>query len=174
VGSGTSASTSGAAAGSPASTTTTLPTENGAGSGTDEPARLAEAHALVRAGLAPRLVFAANSQLSTALSTLAPWISSIPGFSLADEILADDAATQLRLAASTLGASPAHPVHVIVVTDAVDALWTRHAAAEDGLAATIVAPAGLPVAVRSLGPLLRETSAVAVGRIIGFGRVTWA
>jgi hypothetical protein len=143
----------------------------------DAKARLAEAKALYGAKLAPRLVVAGNEQLNGVLGAAASWLTAhgvpvLPAY----QVFADDSSTQLRLVATELHAEPppATPVPVIVVTDAIDALWTEHAAAEDGLAATVVAPSGAPLSQHEIGPLWRETSAVAVGRIIGFGRVTWA
>ena len=144
----------------------------------DAAARLAEARALYRAGRAPRLVVAQIEPLTGGVvGDAANWLTAhgVP-VDQAYRIFADDTATQLRLAAASLGAkpAPARPIPVLIVTDAVDALWTERAAAQDGLAATIVAPSGAAVSVHEIGPLWRETSAVAAGRIIGFSRVTWA
>lgn len=64
---------------------------------------------------------------------------------------------------------------VVVVADAVDALWTRGAASSDGLAAQFVpADGSTKLAMSDLGPLWRQTTGVAVGRVLGFSRATWA
>ncbi len=64
---------------------------------------------------------------------------------------------------------------VLVVTDAIDVLWTRGAAKSAGLSANVVPAAQSKVAAYSeVGPLWRETSGVAVGRIIGDLRASWA
>jgi hypothetical protein len=64
---------------------------------------------------------------------------------------------------------------VIVVTDAIDALWTQGAGSADGLTLQVSPPPSSKKFVfDELGPLLRESTGVAVGRLFGFGRATWA
>lgn len=143
--------------------------------GRAERSRLAEARSLYLDGRAGRVVVGA---VETAGPNAAMrWLSArgVPA-SRQELALGGNAASQLRAAASAVRASGATlaPVRVLVVTDAIDTLWTERAAAEDGLLATVVPPSSLPISASELGPLWRETSAVAAGRIIGFGRVTWA
>jgi hypothetical protein len=64
---------------------------------------------------------------------------------------------------------------VIVVTDAIDALWTQGAGSADGLMLQVSPPPSSKKFVfDELGPLLRESTGVAVGRVLGFGRAAWA
>jgi uncharacterized SAM-binding protein YcdF (DUF218 family) len=64
---------------------------------------------------------------------------------------------------------------VIVVTDAIDAQWVRYVGAEDGLFVQVSPPASSEKLVFSeLGPLVRESTGIAVGRLVGFGHVPWA
>jgi uncharacterized SAM-binding protein YcdF (DUF218 family) len=64
---------------------------------------------------------------------------------------------------------------VIVVTDAIDALWTQGAGSADGLTLQVSPPPSSKKFVfDELGPLLRESTGVAVGRVFGFGRAAWA
>ncbi|HTW99593.1 MAG TPA: hypothetical protein VMD59_12490, partial [Acidimicrobiales bacterium] len=86
-------------------------------------------------------------------------------------VTGSNASSQLRAAGAALGSGTS----VLVVTDAIDAMWIERAAPEDGLAATVVPATGSePLFFKELGAVWRETSAVAAGRIIGFGRASWA
>ncbi|HLX78852.1 MAG TPA: hypothetical protein VKR27_08195, partial [Acidimicrobiales bacterium] len=68
-----------------------------------------------------------------------------------------------------------HNARVIVVTDAIDALWTEGASSAGGLRVEISSPPGSHKSVLSeTGQLWRQTFGVAMGRVIGFGRTTWA
>lgn len=65
--------------------------------------------------------------------------------------------------------------HVIVVTDAIDALYMESLAAGDGFHPQVVAPTpSKKLLFSQFAPLLREASGVAVGRVFGFGNATWA
>ncbi len=86
-------------------------------------------------------------------------------------VAAPDASTALSKTAKLLGKGTS----VIVVTDAIDALWTRGAGAGDGLSVAVSPPpSSKKLVFTELGPLVRETAGVAVGRIFGFGRFSWA
>jgi hypothetical protein len=80
-------------------------------------------------------------------------------------------AAQLQVAATDVGAGR----NVIVVTDAVDALWVRGTAVHYGLRPQI-APAlsSERPFYDQLGTVLSQASAVAVGRVFGFQRASWA
>jgi hypothetical protein len=87
------------------------------------------------------------------------------------EVVAQNASTALFDIAGMLGSGS----KVVVVTDAIDALWTKNAASKDGLAPEISPAVGSERVVTSeIGPLWREATGVAVGRLIGYGRATWA
>ncbi len=87
------------------------------------------------------------------------------------DIEASDAAVALSKTAKHLGRGRG----IIVVTDAIDALWTEGAGTADGLAVQVSPPPGSKKHLFSeMGPLVRETTGVAVGRVFGFGRATWA
>jgi hypothetical protein len=86
-------------------------------------------------------------------------------------VAAPDASTALSKTAKLLGKGTS----VIVVTDAIDALWTQGAGAGDGLSVAVSPPpSSKKLVFTELGPFVRETTGVAVGRIFGFGRISWA
>ena len=73
--------------------------------------------------------------------------------------------------ASRLG----HGASAIVVTDAIDALWTEGVSTADGLKVQISSPpSSQKIVFSELDQLWRQASGVAVGRVIGFGRTPWA
>jgi maltose-binding protein MalE len=80
-------------------------------------------------------------------------------------------ASQLQAAATKIGAGQ----KVIIVTDAMDAFWVRGTAVHYGLLPQI-APAldSERPFYDQIGTVLSQAGAVAVGRIIGFERATWA
>jgi hypothetical protein len=80
-------------------------------------------------------------------------------------------ASQLQAAASKIGAGQ----KVIIVTDAMDAYWVRGTAVHYGLLPQIT-PAldSERPFYDQIGTVLSQAGAVAVGRIIGFERATWA
>ena len=80
-------------------------------------------------------------------------------------------ASQLQAAATTIGGGK----KVIIVTDAMDAYWVRGTAVHYGLRPQI-APAlnSERPFYDQLGTVLSQASAVAVGRILGFQRTSWA
>jgi hypothetical protein len=64
---------------------------------------------------------------------------------------------------------------VIVVTDAINALYVEGVATDDGLHPEVVAPsASRKLLFSQISQLFREASGVAVGRVIGFDNATWA
>lgn len=157
--------------------------------------RLEEARSLYRAGVAPKLLVAATPQAATgssatgssatgssatASATTGPSPSAIARAWLVGQGVPAGSVVALHsaTAAETLSASAAllgTPAKVVVVTDAMDALFARGAAGADGLQA-VVAPAvgSSSIAVSDLGPLWRQATGVAVGRVIGYSRVGWA
>ena len=147
--------------------------------------RLEEARSLYQAGVAPTVLVAAVPQTSSGSSpagapSTGPSPSAIARAWLVGQHVGAGAVVALHstTAAETLSAAAAllgTPAKVVVVTDAMDALFSRGAAAADGLQA-VVAPAvgSSSIAVSELGPLWRQATGVAVGRVIGYGRVGWA
>jgi hypothetical protein len=77
----------------------------------------------------------------------------------------------LKQIAQTLGPEAT----TLIVTDAIDDLWTKGAATSAGLEPVVVPATGSKVGLYTeVGPFVRETSGVAAGRIIGDLRATWA
>jgi hypothetical protein len=82
-----------------------------------------------------------------------------------------NAASQLQAAATTIGGGK----KVIIVTDAMDAYWVRGTAVHYGLRPQIAPALGSERPFYDqLGTVLSQASAVAVGRILGFERASWA
>lgn len=137
--------------------------------------RLQEALACYQDHLAPRLVVTGGAATATepSASTVARnWLAQngVPASALSEETASDATSAMGGLTALT-GPSP----NVILVTDAVATYWTRAVAKEKGITAQIAPASGSTVAFyREFGSLWNQASAVAVGRIIGFGRATWA
>lgn len=137
--------------------------------------RLQEALLLAQRGVAPRvLVGGAPAHAgATSPSTVArSWLLArgLHGSSVL--------ALSTRTATATLTAAAAivgPPARVVAVTDAMDALFTRGAASADGLKAQVVPASGsTSIAMSDLGPLWRQATGVAVGRVVGYPRATWA
>lgn len=149
--------------------------------GPDLTARLQQALLLYQAKRAPTLVIAgapataaaASVPASAAVTSVAEsWLTAngVPASSIVT-VSATDAASGLSQAVSVLGKG----AQVIVVTDAIDALWTKGAASHLGLSAQVSPAVGSEKAFYSeLGPLWRQATGVAVGRLIGYTRATWA
>jgi len=136
----------------------------GSVSPTDLAARLEQAGALYHAGVADKVLLAGppGSSPRAAAGALLPGVPARPVFGAGD-------AGQLRAAEAVLGKGS-----VVVVTDAVNAMWTERAAREVGFTATVSPAVGTERFVfQEIGALWRETSAVAVGRVIGYGRASW-
>lgn len=137
--------------------------------------RLEEALQLYRSQVAPKLVVAgapASPGDPSPAVTAERWLEArhVPAGSMLRLATATPTAT-LSAVAAILGT----PARIVVVTDAMDALFTRGAAASDGLTA-VVAPAvgSTGIKMSDLGPLWRQATGVAVGRVIGFAHATWA
>jgi uncharacterized SAM-binding protein YcdF (DUF218 family) len=143
--------------------------------GPDLIARLEQAASLYRLGRAHRVVLSGPVSapgVASETSVAGDWLGA-HGVPAADRLTVPgaNASAQLRAVGAVLG--PDTPV--LVVTDAIDAMWTERAAPEDGLSVTVVPALGSePLFLKELGAVWRETSAVAAGRIIGFGRASWA
>jgi hypothetical protein len=77
----------------------------------------------------------------------------------------------LKGATASLGAN----TRVLVVTDAINLLWTKGAATSAGLIPTVVPAEGSKVPLYSqIVPFAIQTSGVAAGRLVGDLRTTWA
>ncbi|MDA8291794.1 MAG: YdcF family protein [Actinomycetota bacterium] len=146
----------------------------------DLSARLQQALALYDARLAPQiLVTGAPAQPASGTSPAEPPVTAVastwlrehgvPASSI-EPVPAAGAPAGIAAAAAALGSG----THVIVVTDAIAALWVKGAASRSGLVAQVSPAVGSEKAVTSeIGPLWRQATAVAVGRLIGYGRTTW-
>ncbi|MGD0743459.1 MAG: hypothetical protein ABSA31_09310 [Acidimicrobiales bacterium] len=137
--------------------------------------RLRQAALLCRHGRAPRILLASYPPQSGSVGSFSYDVKTLNGFGLGScavvELRAPNTAVALSQTARRLGDGGS----VIVVTDAIDALWTHGAASGDGLAAQVSPPPSSKKFVfDEIGPLLREATGVAVGRVLGFGRVSWA
>jgi hypothetical protein len=135
--------------------------------------RLQEALQLSRAGVARQVIVAgtpaAPGDLSPALVAkrwlVARHVSPVT-------TLATDTPTATFSAVAAL-VGPSAPV--VAVTDAMDALFTRGAAAAAGLRAEVAPAVGSTgISVSDLGPLWRQATGVAVGRVVGYQHAGWA
>jgi hypothetical protein len=148
----------------------------GVSPGQDFEARLTQAVQLYRAKAAPRIIVVGAPALGAneaQTSVAQRWLVSrgVPAGAIS-LVSAPSAASGLPLVGAKLRGSA---TDVIVVTDAIDALWTRNAAGKVGLNAKISPAQNTEIPVyNEFGPLWREATGVAVGRIIGYGRTTWA
>jgi len=148
----------------------------GATLGSDLTARLTTAAAVVKSGLAPRVVGVLNTPPGSdpAATAQAAAILTQNGLSPGQYQITSTAGgtSWLQIVASHIGGSKPP---VIVVTDAIDALWTKGAATGAGMTPQIDPAAGSKVFLwKEFGSLVRETTGVAAGRIIGDGRASWA
>ncbi len=138
-------------------------------------ARLRQAALLYRNGRASRVVVTWSSPSAGSVgsgSYESKWLEAHGVVSsVLTELKASNAATALSRVAILLGRERS----VIVVTDAIDALWTEGAGAGDGLSVQVSPPPSSKKFVFfELGPLVREATGVAAGRVFGFGRISWA
>jgi len=138
-------------------------------------ARLRQAALLYRHGRAPQVVLTWSPPPKGSVGSVSfesSWLGAhgVPPSALA-ELRASNSAVALSRAAKFLGKGRG----VIVVTDAIDALWTEGAGAGDGLSVQVSPPPSSKKFVfAEFGPLVREATGVAVGRVFGFGRISWA
>lgn len=138
-------------------------------------ARLESAGGLFVAHLAPTVLVALAgdpAEFDTARSAAAAVLSS-SGVNVAATHFSPVSAVSdaLPMVAASVGAGTS----VIIVTDAINALWTKGDAVGLGFAPQIVPTSLSKVAVYSeIDALLRETTGVAAGRIIGDQRASWA
>lgn len=138
-------------------------------------ARLRQAALLYRHGRAPHVVLTWSPPAAGSIGSVSfesKWLRHhgvLP--SSLTELRASNSVVALSRTAKILGKGRG----VIVVTDAIDALWTEGAGAGDGLSVQVSPPPSSKKLVFSeFGPLVREATAVAVGRVFGFGRISWA
>jgi hypothetical protein len=144
--------------------------------GTDLSDRLATAVDLVDQGLGPRLVvvlFPRSDANEKQIAAAARGLLDRRGLAHRFRVLAEPSGTDgLRSIASAIGG--AKPT-AIVVTDAIDELWTKGAATSAGIIPEIASTPESKVAIwQEVGPLVRESTGVAAGRIIGDLRAYWA
>jgi len=143
----------------------------GSSPGPDNLGRLTEVAALYAAHRAPTIVVAAPAATRTepsGVTVARRWLVArgVPSAAIL-AVRATDSVIGLSRAAKLLGSRD----QVIVVTDAIDALWTKDLAAGDHLKATIAPAVGSKkLILEEIGALWRESSAVAAGRVIGYGR----
>jgi uncharacterized SAM-binding protein YcdF (DUF218 family) len=141
----------------------------------DLTARLRQAALLYRSGRAPRVLVTWYPPSRGAVGSRAYDTKWLEAHGVASSALvareAPNAVGALSLAAKLFDRRGS----VIVVTDAIDALWTQGAGSADGLTLQVSPPPSSKKFVfDELGPLLRESTGVAVGRVFGFGRAAWA
>ncbi|HUY29974.1 MAG TPA: ElyC/SanA/YdcF family protein [Acidimicrobiales bacterium] len=143
-------------------------------------ARLEQALTLYEAKLAPQvIVTGAPAQPATATTPAVASVTRIATSWLESNGVPTSSILGLPAAGAPAGVAAAAGVagsgtHVIVVTDAIDALWAKGAASRSGLVAQVSPAVGSERSITSeLGPLWRQATAVAVGRLIGYGRTTW-
>lgn len=137
--------------------------------------RLQEALRLYRAGVASKVMVAGVPATAGAPSpaiVARSWLVArqVPSTAVLPLSTATASAT-LSAVAAVVGTG----AKVVAVTDAMDALFTRGAASADGLSATVAPAVGSTgIALSDLGPLWRQATGVAVGRVIGYSHVSWA
>jgi hypothetical protein len=86
-------------------------------------------------------------------------------------VLAKSAGTEFSRVEKRLGRGH----RVLIVTDAINALYMEGVASAYGLRPEIVSPsASKKIVFSQISPLFREATGVAVGRVIGFAQATWA
>jgi hypothetical protein len=151
------------------------PYEDSGALGSDLTDRLQTAGILYAAHLAPRVVVslvgdpASRASATGAITTLLQQ-SGVPASAITP-LSATSGTDGLKQIAQTLGPEAT----TLIVTDAIDVLWTKGAATSAGLEPVIVPATHSKVGLYTeVGPLVRETSGVAAGRIIGDLRATWA
>jgi hypothetical protein len=143
--------------------------------GADLSGRLQQALLLYEAKRAPAIIVTGpptTSGTSSVGAVSTAWLTrqGVPK-SKVTTVSASNAASGLGAVSEMLGRG----AQVIVVTDAIDSLWTRGVASSDGLVADISPAFGSEKTVfTEIGPLWRQATGVAVGRAIGYGRATWA
>ncbi len=147
----------------------------GTAPGPDYLARLEQALALYRAHEASEVVVTGSPALAGSSGEVAVGESWLAGSGVArsnlSSVVADDAASALVQVAAVL---PARST-VIVVTDAIDALWTTGAGSKAGLVVHVSPAVGSEKAFYlELDQLWRQATGVAVGRLIGYVNTPWA
>jgi uncharacterized SAM-binding protein YcdF (DUF218 family) len=143
--------------------------------GMDFVSRLTTAAALYSVHLAPKVILTGVGGSTTSPDVIVAgrsWLANngVPASAISS-VASADAVGGLKSAAASLGAN----ARVLIITDAIDLLWTKGAATSAGLAPTVVPAKGSKVALYSeIGRFAIQTTGVAAGRIIGDLRATWA
>jgi len=147
----------------------------GTAPGPDYLARLEQALALYRAHAAPQVVVTGSPALAGSPSEVAVGEDWLAGSGVArsnlSSVVADDAASALVQVSAALPARAS----VVVVTDAIDALWTTGAGSKAGLVVHVSPAVGSEKAFyQQFDELWRQATGVAVGRLIGYVNTPWA
>lgn len=137
--------------------------------------RLQEALALARQKVATKVIVAgapAHAGAPSPSAVAKSWLVA-RGVAAGDVLALSSSTSTATLSAVAAVVGP--QARIVAVTDAMDALFTRGAASTEGLTAVVVPAAGsTSIATSDLGPLWRQATGVAVGRVIGYSRATWA
>jgi hypothetical protein len=152
---------------------TGTPSSGTAGPSADLLGRLQHGLALYQSHAAPLLIVAGPSVASgpTVPDAAKTWLvgQGVPASAVTSLVTANG--SEFDAVAKALGRGRA----VIVVTDAVDALWAKDAASGAGLVVGVSPVPGTKAAVfTQLAPLFRQATGVAAGRVIGYGHASWA
>jgi hypothetical protein len=136
--------------------------------------KLKTAWSLYSRHLAPILIVGVPSVATSAdrlSDSLSKELASVVTPTKVTAVLAKNAGAEFSRVEKRIGRGR----RVIVVTDAIDALYMKGVSAADGLNPEVVAPRASKKSVFSqVSPLFRQATAVAVGRVIGFAHATWA
>lgn len=139
----------------------------------DLTARLETAASLFSSHDAPRILVTGPSSSGTSATDLErSWlVQHGVAPSAITALPAANAAQSIAASVQSLGTG----ARVVIVTDAIDTLWTQSAASHAGLQPRIAAAQGSErLFVFEILPMLREASAIAVGRVIGYEHTSWA
>lgn len=142
-------------------------------SSVDFDARLEWATRLFAAGRAPKVVVAESGPVGA--RGFASVARALRAGGVPNSALVEVTSPGLVRAFSATEKRLGYHARVIVVTDAIDALWTEGAASGTGLRVEISSPPGSQKIVFSeIDQLWKQASGVAVGRVIGYPNTTWA
>lgn len=134
--------------------------------------RLQEALLLYRAHKAPKVLLSDPAGDKGAGAAGAHWLEGQGVPAKAVTVLPlGNANSAFQSTAALLGRGAS----VIVVADAVDQLWTKKAAAAAGLSPAVAVAVGSEQPFyQQIGPLATQAAGVAVGRVAGYGRASFA
>ena len=133
-------------------------------------ARLDRAHELYEEGIAPRIVTTGANQEGDRFTEGFVGFEYLRGLGVPEDdliVITDGVNTWEELSATAAQLRPLGLDKVVLVSDGYHALRLAHTADELGLDATVARTDGSP----TFRQLARETAAVSLGRIIGYGRL---